>query len=203
MKTWKRYENFLLTGEWHVHTSFTDGKNTIDDYCAYADNKKIPLIVFTEHVRKELSYDFNLFLEQIDLAREQYELIILSGCEVKILPYGNFDVSDSIIQEVDYPLMVFHSFPCEYSLYIESLSSALKNPQVNAWGHPGVLARTLGWQLSSISDILKIAKENDVLLEINNKYNTPPIEWKEEIDKNKIRLVRGNDIHDINQMSVF
>jgi DNA polymerase (family 10)/putative hydrolase len=85
MKTWKKYVDYLLEGEWHIHTNYTDGKNTVFEYCEKAVEIGIPLLAFTEHVRKELTYDFNQFLNEIEEAREEFDLIILSGCEAKVL----------------------------------------------------------------------------------------------------------------------
>lgn len=66
MKTWQRYPEFLIKGEWHVHTCYTDGQNTIDECCQKAVEIGIPLIAFTEHVRKNLNYDFHNFLNDIE-----------------------------------------------------------------------------------------------------------------------------------------
>lgn len=33
MKRWKRYRAQLHTGDWHVPTSYADGKNTVFEYC--------------------------------------------------------------------------------------------------------------------------------------------------------------------------
>ena len=68
MKVYEKYTNYLLKGEWHIHTSWTDGNNTIFDYCEKAIQEGIPLVAFTEHVSKSPDYDFRLFLNEIEKA---------------------------------------------------------------------------------------------------------------------------------------
>ena len=89
-----KYANYLYTGQWHIHTNYTDGDNSVDNYCRQAIASKIPLVVFSEHVRRNLNYDFHSWLSEIKQARRKYTgLIILSGCEVKVLETGELDVS--------------------------------------------------------------------------------------------------------------
>lgn len=55
-----------------MHTSFTDSKNTVFEICREVAMLNIPLIAFTEHVRRELTYDFNRYLEEIGKARNSF-----------------------------------------------------------------------------------------------------------------------------------
>lgn len=91
-KNWMGYEKYLQSGEWHVHTDYVDGENSVDEYCKRAVELRIPLIVFTEHVRRVLTYNYQDLVEEIMRARENYpELIILTGCEAKVLENGSLD----------------------------------------------------------------------------------------------------------------
>ncbi len=203
MKTWEKYKDYLLKGNWHIHTSFTDGKNTVFEYCEEAIKKNIPLLAFTEHVRKELKYNFDEVLAQIKLARKKYpQLILLSGCEAKVLPNGGLDVSEEILEKVDYPIMAYHSFPKDKELYLKTLKKVLKNPFVNAWAHPGVFLRknNLTLKHEEINEILDIMKENKVLLEINGKYGLPEKEWIDLAKEKGVPVVRGNDTHSIERL---
>ncbi|HEC77316.1 MAG TPA: PHP domain-containing protein [Thermoplasmatales archaeon] len=205
MKIWKKYTNYLLKGEWHIHTNYTDGKNSVSEYCKKAIELKIPLVAFTEHVRKNTNhvyYDFNQFLDDIEKAREEFNLIILSGCEAKVLPNGGFDVEEWILKEVDYSIFAFHSFPEDIDMYIESLNSVLRNRYVNAWAHPGAFLTKHGLELSE-KELIKIFKsmwKQEVLLEINGKYSVPSENWISVARRYNVRLVRGSDIHCINEL---
>ena len=199
MKTWKKYIDYLLEGEWHIHTSYTDGKNSVFEYCEKAIEIGIPLLAFTEHVRKNLNYDFNSFLDEIEKTREEFDLIILSGCEAKVLPNGELDVEKWILNEADYPIFAFHSFPEDIDLYTKCLKSVLKNKYVNTWAHPGLFLRNKSLSLSDeeVEDIFDIASQRNVLIELNEKYNLPARGWIEIGKKKGINFVRGSDVHSV------
>jgi len=204
MKTWRKYEEYLLTGEWHVHTNYTDGQNSVFEICKRAKELGIPLLAFTEHVRRELTYDFNEFLSDIDRAREEFpELIILSGVEAKVLPDGSLDVEDEIIKQVDYPIFAFHSFPRNRELYVGCLKKAIKNKYVNAWAHPGLFLQRTGFNLNTggLREIFNLMRKYDVLLEINKRYGLPEKEWVNLAEHMGIRMVRGDDVHSIGELS--
>jgi len=203
MKVWRKYEKYLLTGEWHIHTKYTDGKNSVFEICEKAKELKIPLIAFTEHVRRVLTYDFNEFLSDIERARGEYpELIILSGVEAKVLPDGSLDVRNDIIKQVDYPIFSFHSFPKDKELYVRCLKRVIKNKYVNTWAHPGLFLRKHDINLDerNLKSVFKLMKNHDVLLEINRKYNLPEKSWIDIATTIGVKLVKGTDVHSITEL---
>jgi len=203
MKTWMKYREYLLAGEWHVHTSYTDGKNSVFEMCARAKELGLPLIAFTEHVRKNLSYDFNEFLSDIERGREEFpELIILSGFEAKVLPDCTLDVEKSLFREVDYPIFAFHSFPDDKELYLECLKTVIKHPSINTWAHPGLFIKKMGFNINQreLEEIFTLLKSHSVLLEINKKYQLPPEKWIDLAFKHGVNFVRGSDVHSINSL---
>lgn len=203
MKAWKKHAQYLLTGEWHVHTSYTDGQSSVSDYCKKATELNIPLLAFTEHVRRDLNYSFNNFLNDIDEARENFDLIILSGCEAKVLPGGMLDVDELILKEVDYPIFAFHSFPVDIDLYIEGLRAILGNKYVCAWAHPGAfLARhDLSLPEEKLVEMFDLMSKHDLLLESNRKYGVPNPRWMDLARKYDVRIVRGSDVHFVEDLT--
>ena len=67
--------DILNKGEWHIHTDYTDGKNSVFEYCKVAERLGIPLLAFTEHVRKKMDYDFDQFVEDVQNLYSIYEQI--------------------------------------------------------------------------------------------------------------------------------
>lgn len=125
-KNWMKYADYLRTGQWHIHTNYTDGENSVDDCCQQAIASKIPLVVFSEHVTRNLDYDFKALQREIELARQKYPgLIILSGCEAKVLETGELDVTQEVLDLSEIVLMAFHSFPADGYLYYQALKSHL------------------------------------------------------------------------------
>jgi len=206
MKVWKKYKDYLLTGEWHIHTKYTDGENTIFEICETAKELGIPLLAFTEHVRKNLTYDFNEFLGEVERAKDEFpEIVILSGVEAKVLPNGDLDVDKDILREVDYPIFAFHSFPKDLKLYINALKRALTNRYINAWAHPGLFLVKNNFELPKdiVVEIFKIMNKNDILLEINAKYDLPKRDWIDLALKHNVQIVRGSDIHNIKMLKIY
>lgn len=202
MKIWKRYSHHLLSGEWHIHTHYTDGESSVDDYCKRAVELEIPLIAFTEHVRKDLDYDFHAYLEDIERAREQYDVIILLGCEAKVLPDGSLDIDDAILEQVDYPIFAFHFFPGDGDAYLDALYGVLKNPYVNTWAHPGTFFRKIGYNVpvDEVSQIFTLLRENEILFELNRKYAASLDAWIDLARDHRVDFVRGSDCHCVEEM---
>ncbi len=201
MKIWKKYVDYLSNAQWHIHTKYSDGSDDVKDYCQRAVEIGLPLIAFTEHVNKSLSYSFSSFLEDIQAARDEFDIIILSGCEAKVLPNGDLDVDEQVLRVVDYPIFSFHSFPDDLELYVKCLKEALKNPYVNTWAHPGTLSyKKIDLPESELEEIFALMKERDVLLEINSKYDLPKERWVRMAKEHGILTVRGSDVHRIEDL---
>jgi DNA polymerase (family 10)/putative hydrolase len=204
MKIWKKYIDHLLKGRWHIHTIYTDGKNNVSEYCKRAVELDVPLVAFTEHVRKDLDFDFNDLLNDIEKAKKEFDLIILSGVEAKVLNEGDLDVEDRILKEVDYSIFAFHSFPKDIDLYKRCLEKIIKNDQINTWAHPGLFLEKYGLRLpeSELIEIFKLMRKYDVLLEINRKYNLPPRTWLQLAEQYDVQKVVGNDVHCIEDLEI-
>ncbi len=202
----RKYEHLFFKGEWHIHTNYTDGKNSVDDYCQKAIELKIPLIAFTEHVRKILNYNFDSLINDIKIAQKKYpELIILTGCEAKVLTDGTLDCEENILKLCDYVLFAYHSFPPDSELYFSSLKKILDNKFIDCWAHPGLFFQKHPEpELSTIqlSEIFSLLKAKNILFEINFKYNLPKEEWISLfLNGEKPRnIIFGGDIHSISQL---
>jgi DNA polymerase (family 10)/putative hydrolase len=208
MKRWMNYEEYLMSGEWHIHTNYTDGKNSVHQYCKKAAKLGLSLVAFTEHVRRDLTYNFDNFTKEVESARKEYnDLIILTGCEAKVLEGGRLDVSQNVTKKCDIVLMSFHSFPNSKRKYITALNEALRNPRVDIWAHPSRSPNRTRTNQSNLtlSDeefiiAMDLAKKNDVLIEINKKYKVPPQPLVKAAEKRGVKFVRGSDVHSLREL---
>ncbi len=202
----KSYKQFFFTGEWHIHTNYSDGKNSVLDYCQAATNLGLPLLAFTEHVRKNLAYDFDSLLNDIEKAKKKFpELILLTGCEAKVLPDGTLDCNEDILKTCNYVLFAYHSFPPDSELYFSSLETILNNNYIDCWAHPGLFFKKnpeLTFSESQLLKIFDILKKKDILFEINFKYNLPQDNWINLYLQNNFNrnLIFGGDIHSVLQL---
>ena len=205
MKTWREHEEFLSAGEWHIHTTYTDGENTVFEYCECASELSVPLLAFTEHVRRNLSYDFSKFLEDIDKARQQFTLRVLSGCEAKVLPDGTLDADEDILEAVDYTVFAFHSFPNDFDMFTECLKTIIRNRYVNAWAHPGRFLRRNNFKMGNgtLKEVLQRMRRNDVLLEVGRECNTTVRQWLPLASRIGVMQVRANNIHSVRELTAL
>lgn len=206
MKIWQVFQQYLSTGQWHIHTNFTDGKNSVFEYAESAVSLNVPLLAFTEHVRTELDYSFDQLLYEIDKARKAFpQLIILSGFEAKVLPDGTLDCRPEILGKVDYRLFAFHSFPSEVETYLYALHKVLYEAPVDAWAHPGLFFEKhtdLHLDDDELKRIFQLLEQREILLENNFKYKLPNKKWIMkyiETTKNNL-LISGGDIHSVAEL---
>jgi DNA polymerase (family 10)/putative hydrolase len=199
MRAWQRYEGLRLSGEWHVHTAMTDGSASVEQLCDAAERLSIPLMAFTEHVRRSLDYDFGTLLDDIDKAKRRPGLTVLSGLEAKVLPDGSLDVEDNILESVDYPIFAFHSFPADKGKFMDALRAVLSSGRAHAWAHPGTFTDRsgIGIEQDELDEIMGLMARHRVALEINARYMTPGPRWIKAAARRGVAMVRGSDIHSL------
>lgn len=108
----------------HLHTNYTDGLNSVYDYFIYAFEQNIDLIIFTEHVRKDLRYNFYDLINEIKCQEKRFKKIkSLIGCEAKLLPGGYLDIPENILALIDLVCFACHSFPYNVDQYYFSFKN--------------------------------------------------------------------------------
>lgn len=205
--TLKRFweaEERLLPGDWHLHTSYTDGADTVDNYCQRAVSQGLKLLAFTEHVRKNLSYSYPDLLADITRARKEFNLKLLAGCEAKVLDTdGSLDVAEEVIKRCDIVTAVFHSFAkTDKESYLQALKAMLKNRYVHIWGHPTLFTRLnhIHLEEAEMNSIIELCLENQVLIERNLKYRSPDEDFIKLAVSKGAQFVIGSDAHSASEL---
>jgi histidinol phosphatase-like PHP family hydrolase len=188
----------LLSGDWHMHTRFTDGMSTVRECCAAARAQGLTLVAVTEHVRRELRYDCGAFVAEVEAARREFpELVILHGCEAKVLNEdGELDASDDVLARCDVVLGAFHAFPSG-ARWLTAALNMLANPQVDVWAHPTLYCRKHGVELGAadVERLVAACREEQVLVEMNGRYRLPSGAFLEAVAAAGVECVRGSDAH--------
>ncbi len=164
----------------HLHTNYTDGLNSIEDYFCYASQNKFKTIVFTEHVRKNISYNFDDYYSEIKRVENKFKTInAIVGVESKILPDGNIDIPVSILPKIDLLCFACHSFPDDINLYAEAFEKVFVDTKwksfIRAWVHPGRFLQRIGLSRHNIDilhSLLNTAVGEGVFIENNSKQET-------------------------------
>ena len=98
--------------DFHLHTNWTDGKNSISEIYENAKKKGLKIIVFSEHVRNTSNW-YQKFSSEVKNLPTKYCKAI-AGCEAKILnSNGDLDLNNSILENSQAIMAVVHRFPGE------------------------------------------------------------------------------------------
>jgi len=192
----------------HIHTNYTDGLSKVNDYFEYASKNNINVIIFTEHVRKKLNYNFDSFIEDIRHNNRKFPKIkTFIGCEAKLLPGGILDIPMNIIYKIHVICFACHSFLQDLELYSLSFMKLFANDEwkdyVRVWVHPGRFLKKLNIlneNLKTLQELVNIALSNDVLIEKNLKEDLPPLEIIESVPFD--RVILGYDAHSIDELKI-
>lgn len=205
MDIWSYNQKYIKHGDFHIHTLYTDGRSLIKEYCQKAQENNLKLIAFTEHVRRDTTYNYNDLISDIFQARSEFtNLKILSGCEAKVMNGdGDLDVSEEVIDQSDLVIGVFHSYKYkDKKNYLKALEAMLKNPIINIWGHPTLFTEKHNIKLGKheINDIVNLCVENSVLIERNLRYNLPDVNFIKLSINRGAKFIMGSDSHSVDEL---
>ena len=160
----------------HCHSTWSDGKATLEQMVRKAGELGAEFITITDH-SKAAHYANGLDLTRLsaqwdEIARVQ-ELVpsvrILRGSEVDILENGALDWPDSILEKMDVVICSVHQrFKLDIEKQTARIRRALEHPLCGIWGHP--TGRYLGdrdpmparWE-----ELIEVAVERGVTIECN------------------------------------
>jgi len=167
-----------LRGDLHTHTTYSDGKATIEEMVEHAAEIGYEYIALTDHspsqrIARGLDVDrLEQKIEEIERIRKRRQRQaphILIGAEVDILAGGKLDYPDEILPRLDILFAAIHSlFRHNKDEVTGRLLDALANPHVDVVAHP--TGRLIGSREPLELDferILRAARKADVALEIN------------------------------------
>jgi len=166
-----------IRGDLHMHTTTTDGKNTIREMAEAAIARGYEYMAITDH-SKNLSMIMGLndeeALAHVQKIREAEaemgrRIRIFSGIEVDILSDGALDLADETLAQIDVVIASVHTlFNMPEQEMTERVVRAIENPYVRILGHPTgrLLLRREGYKIN-LQLVLKRAAELGVAVEHN------------------------------------
>jgi DNA polymerase (family 10) len=166
-----------LHGDLHMHTTASDGANSIDEMAAAAIDRGYEYIAITDH-SQSLKITNGLterrllaHIKAIDKFNARFQgFRILKSAEVDILEDGKLDYSNAVLRQLDFTICSIHSrFALNREKQTERIMRAMDNPYFNILGHATgrLLLKREGYDLD-IERIIEHAKENGCLFEINS-----------------------------------
>jgi DNA polymerase (family 10) len=133
-----------VKGDLHVHSVWSDGKNTIRELAEAAQAFGYEYIAICDHAWNS---KIGRGLDESAIAQRQKEIgqvnrelegfMVLSGIECNIDPIGNLDIPDKVLGDLDVVLASVHSdLDMSVAEMTKRLIAALHNEQVDILGHP-------------------------------------------------------------------
>jgi DNA polymerase (family 10) len=197
-----------IRGDVHMHTTESDGRNSIREMAEAALACDYKYIAITDHSKKLAmtnGLDEKRALEQIEQVRAvdremEGRIRVFTGIEVDILADGALDLDDEVLAQLDVVIASVHTrFEQSREEMTARVLRAIENPNVRILGHPTgrLLLRREPFSLDMIA-VLKRAAELGVAVE----HNAAP----ERLDLNDhdlrlakelgCRIVMSSDSHD-------
>ena len=204
----------------HLHSNFSDGKNSIEEMTRVAVKIGLKKIAFTDHVRRDTEY-IDKFLKEIKRTQKKYpEIKIFSGIEAKVIDMeGNIDAKESFFKKVGLVLAAFHRIPKGEEIYFskqeilrnkpivfdfwyQAFLKVLENKNVDIIAHPCLILKRNEINLPKENKeiIAKKAKEYKKIFEINIMHKVPDKEFVKILQKNNVILTYGSDSHSVEDL---
>ncbi|WP_085991745.1 DNA polymerase/3'-5' exonuclease PolX [Oceanobacillus senegalensis] len=195
-----------IKGDLHMHTTFSDGAQSIEEMVNQVRKKGYSYIAITDHskyLRVANGLDETRLRQQREVIHElneKYEDIhIFAGVEMDILPDGSLDFSNEFLKEMDFVIGAIHSsFNQTEEQIMNRLFNALENPFVNIIAHPTgrLIGKRDGYKVD-VEKLIDKAKEMNTALEINANPNRLDLsaEWARKAQEAGVNLAINTDAH--------
>ena len=177
-----------LRGILHVHSTWSDGQNTIRELVEACIARGYQYLGITDH-SKVAAYAGGLTeenlrrqQEEIDRLNEEYtgRLHILKGTECDILKDGTLDYADEVLANLDFVVASIHSnFNLSPEEQTQRMLRAIANPNVDIIGHPTgrILLGRVGYTLD-MEAVIDASVEHGVCIEINAHPSRLDMDWR-------------------------
>jgi DNA polymerase (family X) len=203
-----------LSGDLQMHTTASDGRNSIEEMASAAREIGYQYVALTDHskaVTVAQGMDEARTREQIRKIRtandRQLGIRILAGIEVDILKDGRLDLDNEVLAELDVVVASIHSYmTLERSEMTERMLAALENPYTQIIGHPtGRLLLRRDAMAYDMERILDAARKHGVAMECNaapERLDLNDVHLRMAKDRG-VRVVISTDAHSIGNLELM
>ena len=206
----KRLPEDLITAEdirgmVHCHTTYSDGKHSVEQMVAAAEAMGMKYITITDHSPTAF-YAGGLKIdrlqrqwEEIDEVQDKTKIKILKGTESDITADGSLDYPDWILEQFDVIVASIHArYKMDSAKMTQRIVKAMREPVFKIWGHAlGRLIEKRPPFDCDVEKILDVIAESRAAIEVNgDPYRldmAPP--WLRAARQRKIKFVISVDAH--------
>lgn len=194
-----------LRGDLHVHTTWSDGRQSLEDVAAAGDARGYEYIAITDHSSR---VNLDALARQqagIERVNRRHTCQLLAGIEVDIRSDGSLGYPNRVLADLDLVIASVHSgLGQDPDLLTRRVLTAMENEHVDIIGHP--TGRLLGRRPPYAIDLARVidyAAVTGTALEINASPHRLDLESIYILQaKNKgVKLAAGTDAHQVGEFS--
>ncbi|MBS3778507.1 MAG: DNA polymerase/3'-5' exonuclease PolX, partial [Candidatus Thermoplasmatota archaeon] len=200
-----------INGDLHVHSTWSDGINSIKEIIAAAEKLRYEYIGITDHSQSlkvangVTVEDVQKKCNHIKKINKNSRITVLCGTECDILKDGSLDYTDETLKTFDYVGIGIHSlFKMNKKQATDRILTALDNPHVTFLAHPTcrMIGHREGFDLD-MDSLFEKAVETNTFLEINafpDRLDLNDINIKRAKEKG-VQFIIGSDSHSIQHLT--
>lgn len=176
-----------LRGVFHCHSTYSDGKNTIEEMALAAKQRGLAYIGMSDH-SQSAAYAGGLSPARVAaqakeiaaLNRTVRGITILRGIEADILKDGALDYHDALLAQLDFVIASVHSnLGLSRADMTARVCRALAHPAVRILAHPtGRLLLSRKAYEIDMDEVLRVAGQHRVAVEINCNPKRSELDWR-------------------------
>ena len=193
----KTVEMENLKGILHNHSTYSDGKHTLEEMANYCKELGYEYLGITDH-SKSAFYANGLDESRITQQHEEIDKLneklapfkIFKGIESDILNDGKLDYADDVLASFDFIVASVHSnLKMTEEKATERLLTAIANPYTTMLGHPTgrLLLKREGYPIDHKA-VIDACAEHNVIIEINANP------WRLDLDWRWVRYALDKDV---------
>jgi DNA polymerase (family 10) len=201
-----------IKGDLHLHTTLSDGGNSIEEMAEAARKLGYEYICITEHskslgVARGLSEaDLLKLIDRINKLNNKFKKFkVLAGAEIDIKTDGSLDYSDKTLSKLDLIVASIHTgFKRTRFELTKRMIKAMESGFVDIIAHPSgrLIGEREGYELD-YEEIFKVAKKTNTTLEINahpSRLDLTDINCR-RAKEHGVKVAISTDAHAVNQMN--
>jgi DNA polymerase (family X) len=200
-----------IRGMVHCHTTYSDGKHSVEQMVAAAESMGMKYITITDHSPTAF-YAGGLKIdrlqrqwEEIDEVQTRTKIKIFKGTESDITADGALDYPDWILEQFDVIVASIHArYKMDSAKMTQRIVKAMREPVYKIWGHAlGRLIEKRPPFDCDVEKILDVIAESRAAVEINGdpyRLDMAP-HWLREARKRKIKFTISVDAHSIGALN--